>query len=91
MQDQVILTLPAELKVESVPKDAEIPLPHFADYVVKYKESDTSYSYGRLLILANILYHPDEYSQLKDFYAKTNAQDQQQTVLHVADAAAKGQ
>ena len=91
VQDQVTLTLPAEFKVESVPKDAEIPLPHFADYVAKYKGSDTSYSYGRLMVVANILYHPDEYPQLKDFYAKTNAQDQQQAVLHVADATVKGQ
>jgi hypothetical protein len=91
VEDQVTLTLPADFKIESVPKDAEIPLPQFADYVAKYKESDTTYSYGRFMVVANTLYHADEYPQLKDFYAKTNAQDQQQTVLHVADAATKGQ
>jgi hypothetical protein len=43
------------------------------------------------MVVANILYSKDEYPQLKDFYAKSNAQDQQQAVLHVADAATKGQ
>jgi hypothetical protein len=91
VKDQVILTLPAEFKIESTPKNIELPLPKCADYVANYKGTDTSYSYARLLIVANILYHPNEYPQLKDFYAKTNAQDQQQTVLHVVDTTTKGQ
>jgi hypothetical protein len=90
-QDQVTLNLPQGYAVESVPKDIEIPLPKFADYVAKYKSTATQYSYGRLMVVANILYSKDEYPQLKDFYAKSNAQDQQQAVLHVADAATKGQ
>jgi hypothetical protein len=90
-QDSFTLTLPQGFAVESVPKDAEFPLPQFADYVAKYKSSATTYSYGRLMIMANVLYRKDEYSQLKDFYAKTNAQDQQQAILHVAEATTKGQ
>jgi len=92
VRDSVTLTLPGGLAVESVPKDAEIPLPNFADYVSKYKGTDTTYAYSRLMAVANILYSAKEYTQIKDFYAKANAQDQQQTVLHAATVtAAKGQ
>jgi hypothetical protein len=91
VQDTVKLKLPAGFTVESVPKDSEIPLPKFADYVAKYKSSDTAYSSARLLIVANTLYDTTDYPQLKDFYAKTNAQDQQQAILHVASSSAKGQ
>jgi hypothetical protein len=91
VRDGVRLTLPTGFTVESVPKDAEIPLPHFADYVVKYGEANNTYSYSRLMAMANILYTSKEYPQLKDFFAKANVQDEQQAVLHVAAATAKGQ
>jgi hypothetical protein len=92
VRDTVTLTLPAGFTVESVPKDAEIPLPNFADYVSKYKGTDTVYAYSRLMAVANIIYSAKEYAQIKDFYAKANAQDQQQAVLHLAAVAtAKGQ
>jgi hypothetical protein len=89
--DTVTLTLPASFAVESVPKDAEVPLPNFADFVAKYKGTDTVYAYSRLMAVANILYTPKEYPQIKDFFAKANAQDQQQAVLRMALAGAKGQ
>jgi nitrogen regulatory protein PII-like uncharacterized protein len=89
-QDQVKLTLPAGMVIESTPKDTEIPLPKFADFVAKYRSSPTTYSYGRLFVLANVFYQAKEYPDLKGFYAKVNAQDQQQIVLHM-EAAAKGQ
>lgn len=90
VQDSVSLNLPAGFAVESVPKDTEIPLPKSADYVTKYKGTETAYSYARLFIIANVLYESKEYPQLKDFYAKTNAQDQQQAVLHVVAVPAAG-
>jgi hypothetical protein len=63
-----------------------------ADYVSKYKGTDTVYAYSRLMAVANIIYSAKEYAQIKDFYAKANAQDQQQAVLHLAAVAtAKGQ
>lgn len=92
VRDTVTLTLPAGFTVESVPKDADIPLPNFADYVARYKGTDTVYAYSRILAVANILYQSKEYPQLKEFFGKTSAQDQQQTVLHVAAVTpAKGQ
>jgi hypothetical protein len=91
VSDSVTLTLPPGFTVESVPKDAEIPLPDFANYSAKYKGTDTAYGYSRRMILANVLYSRNEYPQLKDFYAKANAQDQQQVVLHAVAAPGKGQ
>ncbi len=91
VNDTVTLTLPAGMSIESVPKDTEIPLPKFADYVAKYKGTDTTYAYGRVMALGNVLYEKGEYPQLKDFFAKANAQDQQQAVLQVTASTAKGQ
>jgi hypothetical protein len=91
IRDQVTLALPTDYVVESVPKNTEIPLLQFARYASGYKGSAASYDYARQMIMANVLYEAKEYPQLKDFYAKANAQDQQQLVLHVAEAAAKGQ
>jgi hypothetical protein len=91
VRDLVSIALPAGFEVESVPKDAEIPLTGFADFVAKYKGTDTHYVYSRLMAVANILYQAKEYPQIKNFFAKANAQDQQQTVLHAAATQAKGQ
>ena len=91
VKDNLTLTLPAGFTIESVPKDAQIPLPKFADYAAKYKGTDKAYVYGRVMAVANTLYEKDEYPQLKEFFAKTNTQDQQQAVLHVEAAGAKGQ
>ncbi|WP_158749764.1 DUF3857 domain-containing protein [Acidobacterium sp. S8] len=52
LRDTVTLALPTGFAVESVPKDVEIPLPQFADFVSKYKGTDTVYAYGRLLVVA---------------------------------------
>lgn len=91
VKDSVTITLPAGFTVESVPKDAEIPLPKDADFVAKYRGTDTVYAYSRLMAVGNILYPSNEYPQLKDFFAKANAQDQQQAVLHVSAVPVKGQ
>lgn len=91
VKDDVTLTLPSGFTVESVPKDAEIPLPGNAEFAARYKGTDTSYVYSRQLAVGNIIYLSKEYPQLKDFFAKANAQDQQQAVLHVSAPAVKGQ
>jgi len=88
--DSVVLSLPSGFSVESVPKDAQIPLPNFADYVTRYKSTDTTYIYNRRLIIANILYSQKEYPQLKDFYGKVNVQDQQQAILRITADTTKG-
>ena len=46
------------------------------------------YGYGRLFRLASPFYKPEEYPQLRDFYQKTNTEDQAQLVLKLGDSTA---
>lgn len=93
MQDQVSITLPKELAVESLPKDADIPLPQGAAYSAKYKQSGQTLTMTRLMILASAFYAADAYPPLKDFYQKVSSKDQEQAVLHPgpANEGAKGE
>jgi hypothetical protein len=81
VQDTVTIELPKNLAIESVPKDATIPLPNNALYTAKYEAKGNTYSVTRLLIVANFLFSPSDYSGLKDFFQKVNGQDQEQAVL----------
>jgi hypothetical protein len=79
--DQVLLTLPAGMAVESLPQEATIPFAPFGDYVVKYVSKGNMYGYGRQVRLATPFYKTDEYPGLRSFFQKTSAQDQSQVVL----------
>lgn len=87
VEDHTNIILPAGFAVESVPKDAVIPFPTFAEYIAKYKTTDAKYMSARRLTVANLFYKKEEYSSLKDFFAKTTAQDLQQSVLQVSSVA----
>jgi Domain of Unknown Function with PDB structure (DUF3857)/Transglutaminase-like superfamily len=81
IHDQVTLNLPADMTVESVPKEASVPFAPNGDYVAKYVAKDNVYSYGRLMRVASPFYKADEYQSLRSFYQKTNTEDQAQVVL----------
>ena len=88
-RDQVTLTLAPGLTVEGVPANAQIPYPHMADYQAAYGGKGSLYEENRLLAVANTLYETTDYPQLRGFFQKVGAQDQQQVVLErVAVAAA---
>ena len=80
--DAVTLRLPAGFTIESVPKSTHIQLSNSAEYVANYKGADLAYTYDRRMIVASVFYDQKEYPELRDFYAKANAQDQQQALLH---------
>jgi hypothetical protein len=82
-QDAVTIEFPKTLEVESVPKDVTIPLPQNAAYGVTYTAKDNIYSQKRTFILANPFYAAKEYGDLKDFYQKVNAKDQEQAILKI--------
>jgi hypothetical protein len=69
------------LAIESVPTNASIPMGQLAVYKVAYKSSDDTYVQVRELALGTPLYKADEYPQLRDFFQKSSAQDQQQLIL----------
>jgi Domain of Unknown Function with PDB structure (DUF3857)/Transglutaminase-like superfamily len=80
-QDTVVIHLPATWTVESAPKDVQIPLPKNALYQTTVKQEPGKLEIGRVFILANSIYMVDKYGELKDFYQKVNARDQEQAVL----------
>ena len=86
VHDQVTLALPPGMTAESVPKENSVPFSPFADYIAKFAMQGNTYAYGRLLRLANPFYKVTEYSDLRSFYQKTNADDQVQVVLKAGAA-----
>jgi hypothetical protein len=80
-RDQVKITLAPGLSISSVPTDAQIPFPQNAQYVAKYGGAGSTYQQVRLLAVGNTVYSKDQYPQLRDFFQKAGAQDQQQLVL----------
>jgi len=88
LHDEVSITLPPGMTAESVPKEAQIPFVPNADYVVNFVVKGNTYAYGRLFRLGSPFYKPAEYPQLRDFYQKTNAEDQAQLVLKLGDSTA---
>jgi hypothetical protein len=80
-QDSVSLTLPAGFTVQSVPANASIPFAQNAAYKATYSAANGAVTVERVVALANVIYKASEYPQLRDFYGKMNAQDQQQVVL----------
>jgi hypothetical protein len=89
VQDSVTVGFPKNFAVESVPKDANIPFPNNALYAAQYTVKDNTYTLMRRFILANFLYQPGDYVNLKDFYQKMAAQDQEQMVLNVTSGSAQ--
>jgi len=83
-KDTVVLHLPPSMAIESTPKDTQIPLPNNAVYEVTYKQQAGKLEVSRVFILANSSYMVDAYPNLKDFYQKINAKDQEQAVLQPA-------
>jgi hypothetical protein len=79
--DRVTITLPAGFAVQGLPANAEIPFPQNADYQARYSAANGDFILERVVAVANPLYKTTEYPQLRDFYGKMNAQDQQQVVL----------
>jgi transglutaminase-like putative cysteine protease len=88
-QDHFRMTLPSNATVEILPKDADIPMKPDADYVTKYRSGANIYQYVRLERVATILYETKAYPALRDFYQKTNTQDQAQVVLKLTVPAAQ--
>jgi hypothetical protein len=81
MHDQFSLKLPPGVTAESVPKESNVPFSPNGDYIAKFVVQDNTFAYGRLLRLANPFYKVSEYPDLRGFYQKTNADDQEQVVL----------
>lgn len=67
----------------TAPADAQIPFTPNAGFIAKYRGAGTIYKYGRRVRVANILYQPQDYAPLRDFFQKVSAQDQTQLVVRL--------
>ncbi|HEX3472656.1 MAG TPA: hypothetical protein VHT28_15855, partial [Silvibacterium sp.] len=86
VHDQFALVLPPGMTAESVPKESSVPFSPNADYIAKFVMQGNTYAYGRLLRVANPFYKVAEYPDLRGFYQKTTADDQEQVVLKAGAA-----
>jgi hypothetical protein len=84
--DQIVYHLPAGFAVEGAPQDARIPWPGYAVLVAKSRTDPGQITIARLFSRAFTLVKPDQYQDLRGFYLKVAAADQQQVVLTRAAA-----
>jgi hypothetical protein len=89
MNDQVIYRLPAGLKVEGAPQDAKIAWPSRAIFSTTSVPAPGQITITRSLSRAFTFTMQDQYQDLRTFYQKVAAADQQQLVL-TASATPKG-
>lgn len=79
--DQVTVKLAPGLAIESVPGNTKIPMGQKALYQAIYKSDGGMYVHLRQLTVGTPIYKTEEYPQLREFFQKSGAQDQQQVVL----------
>ena len=87
--DEIIYHLPSGLAVEGAPQDTKIPWPQHAVFIVKTAYAPGQITIARSLARAFSIAKPEEYQDLRGFYQKVAAADQQQLVL-TASPAPKG-
>lgn len=80
-QDQISIKVPNTWTVESAPKSTSVPFPQMAYMAINSKTSEDTVTIERVFALGNIIFHPEEYSSVRDFYQKVDTADQQQLVL----------
>jgi len=89
ISDEVVYHLPAGLEVENAPEANKIPWEGHAVLLIKSKVEPSQVTVTRTLARAFTLAKPEEYQDLRGFYLKVAAADQQQLIL-TASSAAKG-
>ncbi len=86
-QDQISIKLPDSWTVESTPKSTIVPFPQMARMAIESTTSGNTVTIKRVFVLGNIVFHPEEYASVRDFYQKVSAADQQQLILKRAQPA----
>ena len=84
--DQITYHLPTGFTVEGAPQDAKIAWPEHAILIDKTVATPGQIAIARQLARAFTLAKPEEYQDLRGFYQKVAAADQQQLVLAAAPA-----
>jgi hypothetical protein len=85
--DSVSIQLPAGYTAEGSPQDQVTHLP-YADYQVKVKNDGAHLLTERMLLLNGFFFEPEKYGELKDFFGKVQAGDEQQIFIHSSETKA---
>jgi hypothetical protein len=85
--DQITYHLPSGMTIEGAPQDARISWPDHAVLVTKSASAPNQITIARTMARAFTFAKPEEYQDLRAFYQKIAAADQQQLVLTAAQVA----
>jgi hypothetical protein len=81
--DEIHVELPENLELESLPAPVKIQL-EYAAYATTYERRGRVLVLSRQLIMGGNIFETARYAELRGFYQKTRASDQQQLLLKVA-------
>jgi hypothetical protein len=88
--ERVVFHMPAGFTVEGVPQESECSWPQHTVFTTQFIAAPGQVTIVRKLYRAFTFAKPEEYNDLRGFYQKVAAADQQQLVLTTAPAAPKG-
>jgi hypothetical protein len=81
IRDEVTYNLPSTFTVENLPADSPVSWPAHAVFIARAKADKQTIQMSRSLAVAFTFVDPKNYGELRDFYQKVAAADQQQIVL----------
>jgi Domain of Unknown Function with PDB structure (DUF3857) len=87
VSDQIVYHLPAGFDVEGMPQDTKIPWEGHAVLVTRSKVDPQQVTIARQFVRAFTFVKPEEYKDLRGFYQKVAAADQQEIVLESSSKA----
>jgi hypothetical protein len=90
VSDAVTYHLPDGVTVEGAPQDANIGWPGHALLIAKSAAQSGQIEIGQTLSVAFTFAKPDEYQDLRGFYQKVAAADQEQLVLTTSPSTQTG-
>jgi len=79
--DEIHITLPASLEVESLPANDSVKLDYAVYSTIQKQEAPSSIMARRDLIMGGMAFPTNKYKELKDFYDKVKTGDDQQMIL----------
>jgi hypothetical protein len=88
-QDAVRIKFPPTLSIESLPVADKSTYEKLIAHGVSVESTPTSVTVRRDFILGEIIFLPDKYPSLRDYYLKMENKDQESVVLTTAHVAAK--
>jgi hypothetical protein len=88
--DEITYRFPDGATIEGAPQDTSIPWPSHAALIAKSVAEPGQITIRQSLLVAFTFAKPDEYQDLRGFYQKVAAADQEQLVLTVSSSTQAG-